>query len=246
MVGAREERNNGAATPSVSTPGEVAYTRLRSAIVACEYTPDDRLRVEALSARLGVSSSPLREALNRLAVEGFVVALDQRGFRVAPITVDGIRDLTRLRLLVELEALSEAVRHGDESWEGASVASAHQLAKVERGLSEAPSPVDDRWAVCHRAFHLALYSGCGSPLLMQYSTTLFDLADRYRRFSAVNRARPRAKRTEHRQILDAALERDADLAVVLLRRHIEATARNVTDALNRAAPARAGREGEVA
>ena len=75
---------------------------------------------------------------------------------------------------------------------------------------------------------------------MQYSTTLFDLADRYRRFSAVNRARPRAKRTEHRQILDAALERDADLAVVLLRRHIEATARNVTDALNRAAPREPG------
>jgi GntR family transcriptional regulator, carbon starvation induced regulator len=215
---------------TVST-GEHAYNEVRTAIVRCVYGPGERLRVEDLCSTFGVSSSPVREALHRLTVEGLVVALDQRGFRVAPMTIDGIRDLTRVRLLVEAEALADAVRHGDDSWEGEVVAAAHRLAKIERKLSTGPAALDEHWAASHRTFHLTLYRGTSSPLLLRYSSSLFDLADRYRRYSATARTTPRAKRTEHRQILDAVLERNVDVSVALLRRHIEATERNVAEAL---------------
>jgi GntR family transcriptional regulator, carbon starvation induced regulator len=215
---------------TIST-GEQAYHQVRTAIVRCLYGPGERLRVEELCDRFGVSSSPVREALHRLTVEGLVVALDQRGFRVAPMTIDGIRDLTRVRLLVETEALSDAVGYGNDAWEGGVVAAAHQLSKIERSLSEGPAALDEHWAECHRTFHLTLYRGSGSPLLVQYSASLFDLADRYRRYSATTRTTPRAKRTEHRRILEAVLERNVEVSVALLRRHIEATERNVVEAL---------------
>jgi GntR family transcriptional regulator, carbon starvation induced regulator len=218
----------------VST-GEHAYRQIRAAIVRCDYGPDERLRVEELSTRFGVSSSPVREALHRLSVEGLVVALDQRGFRVAPITIAGIRDLTRVRLLVESETLADAIKMGSDDWEASLVGVAHQLAKTEATLPSGPTALDDQWAASHRNFHLALYAGSTSPLLVQHSRSLFDLADRYRRYSATERLTPRTKRTEHRQILDGVLERDTDLAVALLRRHIEATERNVVAALAAAA-----------
>jgi GntR family transcriptional regulator, carbon starvation induced regulator len=223
--------------------GEHAYRQVRSAIVRCVYGPGDRLRVEELSTRFGVSSSPVREALHRLTVEGLVIALDQRGFRVAPITIEGIRDLTRLRLLVESETLADAVRTGDDAWEATLVGAAHQLSKIEGTLPAGPSGLDDRWAASHRSFHLALYAGCSSPLLVQHSRSLFDLADRYRRYSARTRVAPRAKRTEHRHILEAVLERDVDLSLALLRRHIQATEHNVVEALTAGAdPGADGRD----
>lgn len=194
--------------------------------------PGERLRVERLAADNGVSSSPVREALHRLSVEGLVVTVEQRGFRVAPMTADGLIDLTRVRLLIETETVADAVRHGSEDWEGAIVAADHLLARHDDAIGEAPGPLDEQWVTSHRTFHLTLFSGSPSPLLVQYATTLFDLADRYRHFAAQRLPRPIGKRDEHRRILDAALSRDADLTALLVRRHIEATAANLVPVLD--------------
>jgi GntR family transcriptional regulator, carbon starvation induced regulator len=215
--------------------GEYAYQHVRAAIVRCEYGPGERLRVEELCRRFGVSSSPVREALHRLTVEGMAIALDQRGFRVAPLTIEGIRDLTRMRLLVETEAIADAVRHGDDRWEGNVVAAAHRLSKIERTITDGPAALDDQWALCHRTFHVTIYQGSQSPLLFQYSCSLFDLADRYRHYSASARTTPRSKRTEHRQLLEAVVGREAEAAVALLRRHVESNERNVVAMLETAA-----------
>src|SRR5687768_17088376 len=83
---------------------ERAYRELRQAIVRGEFPPGARLRVEALARRFAVSSSPLREALNRLSEQGLVRTLENRGFRVAPLTAQGVSDLARVRTLVECEA----------------------------------------------------------------------------------------------------------------------------------------------
>src|SRR3954447_9789260 len=96
---------------------EQTYRELRAAIVRCEFEPGDRLRVEELTRRLGVSNSPIREALNRLAEQGIVRTVENRGFRVAMITPDGVSDLVRVRLLVECEALRDSIVNGDDAWE---------------------------------------------------------------------------------------------------------------------------------
>lgn len=220
------------AEPEEEVPlAERAYRALRQAIVRGDFEPGARLRVDELSRRFAVSSSPLREALNRLSAQGMVRALENRGFRVAPLTAEGVSDLVRVRSLVECEALRDAVTHGSEAWEAQVVAAGHALALVERRLGDQPRTLDDDWSARHRAFHLGLYAGCTSPLLLDLADVLFDNAERYRRWAARWRQVPRRKHDEHQQLLKAVLARDSDRAVALLQQHILHTEQLVVAAL---------------
>jgi DNA-binding GntR family transcriptional regulator len=210
---------------------ERAYRDLKHAIVRCEFEPGERLRVDDLSRRLDISSSPVREALSRLAEQGFVKSLEKRGFRVAPLTVEGIADLTRVRLLVECEALKESISQGDDAWEAQLVASAHSLSLVEQRLGDYPLALDNFWSDRHRAFHLATYSACKSPLLLELAASLFDSSERYRRYSASHRTGDRSKHSEHSRLLKSVLARDVDAAVALFSKHILGTQSMVTQAL---------------
>lgn len=210
---------------------ERAYRALRQAIVRGDFEPDARLRVEDLSRRFSVSSSPLREALNRLSEQGLVRALENRGFRVAPLTAAGVSDLARVRTLVECEALRDAIAHGTDSWEAQIVAAGHALGLAERRLGDQPRTLDDDWSARHRAFHLSLYAACTSPMLLDLADVLFDNAERYRRWAARWRHGPRRKHDEHQQLLKAVISRDADRAVELLRTHISRTEQLVSATL---------------
>jgi DNA-binding GntR family transcriptional regulator len=216
---------------AASTRTDAVFDALRAAIVRCEFAPGERLRVEELGERFDVSSSPLREALSRLVSLGLVDAFEHRGFRVAPITVAGMADLTRVRLLVEGEALRDAIANGDDTWEAALVASAYALSRAEQRLVDLAPTLDDAWTARHRAFHLSIYAGSSSPLLRALVEQLFDRAERYRRVSARHRTLPRRKNTEHQRLLEAVLARDADRAAELLVRHVTSTERSVTAAL---------------
>ncbi|MGE0315354.1 MAG: GntR family transcriptional regulator [Lautropia sp.] len=214
-----------------STRTDAVFAALRGAIVGCEFAPGERLRVESLAERFGVSSSPLREALSRLVSLGLVDALEHRGFRVAPISVSDLADLTRVRLLVEAEVLRDAIAHGDDQWEATLVAAAHALSLVEHRLGDVSPSLDDGWSARHRQFHMAIYAGSTSPLLLTLVGQLFDRAERYRRFSARHRTVPRTKHAEHQRLLDAVLARDLQRAQSLLVRHISMTERSVTTVL---------------
>lgn len=223
-----------AAAPPTETLTQTdrAYQALRGAIVRCELDPGARLRVEELGQLLGVSSSPLREALSRLAGQGLVTSVENRGFRVAPLTLEGLTDLTRVRLIVEREALREAMDNGDDAWEARLVAAAHSLALVEQRLSSTgPLALDDDWSARHREFHLATYAGARSPLLQAMVADLFDAAERYRRYSARHRKAPRHKHSEHQDLLAAVLARRRKEALALLAQHISSTEQNVAAAL---------------
>lgn len=230
------ERQNGGVDPDFDHAPELpvserAYRALRQAIVRGDFEPGARLRVEELSRLFAVSSSPLREALNRLSEQGLVRALENRGFRVAPLTAAGVSDLARVRTLIECEALRDAIAHGNDAWEAQAVAAGHALALAERRLGDQPRTLDDDWSARHRAFHLGLYAGCTSPLLLDLADVLFDNAERYRRWAARWRQGPRRKHDEHQQLLKAVLARDTDRAVDLLRRHISHTEQLVAAAL---------------
>lgn len=187
--------------------------------------------MEELSQRYAISSSPVREALARLAGQGLVHALENRGFRVAPLTIDRLTDLTRVRLIVEREALREAIRHGDDAWQASVLAAGHMLALAEQRVGTLPVALDEDWSTRHRAFHLALYAGARSPTLQVVVSDLFDAADRYRRFSAAHRRTARGKRREHQELQDAVLGHDEARALGLLAAHISSTEQHVCAAL---------------
>lgn len=210
---------------------EQAYRTLRKAIVQCEFPPEERLRVDELSSRYGFSSSPVREALARLAEQGLVRSIENRGFRVAPLSIDGLKDITRVRLLIEIEALKDAMESGDDEWEERIVAASHSLRLAEQRLSEGPIALDESWSERHRAFHLAIYSGCSSPLLLNLIEQLFDNAERYRRYSARFRKAHRKKNQEHQLIMKAVLKRDKRAAVTLLKKHILGTEQSVMESV---------------
>ncbi|MFM9927261.1 FCD domain-containing protein [Variovorax sp. H27-G14] len=216
---------------------EQAFVQLRRDVLDGTFGAGAKLKVDELQAAYGLSSSPLREALSRLAQEGLIRADERRGFRVAPISEQDLADITRMRLMLDVSALREAIAHGDDAWEGAVVAAFHRLDKVESRLGDGPVVLDDAWSELHRAFHLALLAACPSERQRLWGASLFDQAERYRRFSARHRKTARRKSNEHRKIMDATLRRDADTACAMLEEHILSTQRNVTAALKAAAQA---------
>ena len=214
-----------------------AFANLRRDVLAGTFGAGVKLKVDELQHIYGLSSSPLREALNRLAQEGLIRADERRGFRVAHVSEEDLADITRMRRLLDVSALREAIALGDDAWEGAVVSAYHRLEKVESRLSDGPVVLNDDWSDVHRGFHLALLAACPSERQRLWGASLFDQAERYRRFSARFRKTARRKSNEHRKIMDATLRRDADTACALLEEHILSTQRNVVAALKRAAEA---------
>ncbi len=212
---------------------ERAYQSLRGKILRCEFEPGEKLKMETLQRDHGLSSSPLREALNRLVTEGLVRSDERRGFFASHVSVDDLRDVTRLRLMLDSEALVESMRVGDDHWEAYIVAAQHGLAKIEARSDGSPLTLNADWSVRHREFHLALLAATTSPKLMALCASLFDQAERYRRLSMRYRKEPRHKAAEHRRIMEAVLARDEATALALLREHTARTADNVEAAMAR-------------
>jgi DNA-binding GntR family transcriptional regulator len=205
---------------------------LRAQITSGAVRPGDKLHLDELRARFGVSLSPLREALSRLSAEGFVVMQDQRGYRVAPVSENNLVEVTRLRSEFESFALRESIRWGDGAWEESLVATQYRLGKLEKGESgKEDSGRLLEWEEVHRELHQKLLIACRMPLLLQFCATLHDLNDRYRRLFLENNPIDRDVSKEHAAIVEAALERRADEACELLRQHIERTGSNVMGAL---------------
>jgi GntR family transcriptional regulator, carbon starvation induced regulator len=162
----------------------------------------------------GLSVSTLREILNRLASEGFVVAEGQRGFEVAPVSIQNLRELAQLRILLEHHAMTESFRAGDMEWEGRVVSAHHKLAATERAiLSEGDDPeLRKRY---DSEFHQALISSCGSHELMHTHSVVFDKYFRY-----ALQYRGSATVAQHKALLDCALKRDVEGAKSILTDHI--------------------------
>jgi DNA-binding GntR family transcriptional regulator len=214
---------------------EQAFQRLRHDVLIGTFGAGAKLKVEELQAAYGFSSSPLREALSRLSQEGLVRADERRGFRVAALSSDDLRDITRMRLNLDVQALRDSIQIGGDAWEASIVAAFYRLEKVESRLSDGPVILDEEWSGLHRDFHAALLSACPSPRQITWSMSLFDQAERYRRFSARFRKSARRKSTEHKRIMDATLKRDEATACALLSEHILGTQRNVDAAFKAAA-----------
>jgi len=221
---------------SETTPPLVdqAFQRLRQDVLTGNFAAGTKLKVEELQAAYGYSSSPLREALSRLSQEGLVRADERRGFRVAPLSPDDLRDITRMRLMLDVQALQEAIDHGDDAWEAAIVAAFYRLDKVESRLPDGPVILDAEWSALHRDFHAALLAACPSQRQLAWSASLFDQAERYRRFSGRHRKAARRKSNEHKKLMDATLRRDSATACALLADHIGGTLRNVEAAFEHA------------
>ena len=202
-----------------------AYERLRADLLTCRLRPGVRLKTNELCELLGVNLSAIREALSRLTAEGLVVAEPQRGFRVAPISIEELRDLTAVRIEIEGLCIARTISVGDIGWESRLVASFHRLSHTPEREPDDPTRLNEAFAVAHADFHEALVGACDSPWLMRLRSLLYAQTERYRRLSVPLGREARDLNREHQGLMEAALARDVKLCQALMARHLDVTAR---------------------
>lgn len=208
----------------MSSVTSTAYQWLRAEILSCRLAPGQKLKIEEMCSRLSVGSSAVREALSRLASEGFVVMEPQRGFRVAPLALDELHDLTRVRCDIEAMCISDSIAHGGIDWETQIIAATHRLIRTPHRAVEDKKRYADDFILAHNAFHEAVVSACTSPWLLKIRQLLYTQQERYRFLSLPLANFDRDLNKEHSEIADAVLARDAGLAVQRMKKHIELTA----------------------
>ncbi len=212
------------------TLAERAYRALREDILWGHLAPGIPLRSDVLRRDYALGISPLREALTRLVADGLVTAIGQRGFRVAPIVAAEVEEVTRLRILIDGDALRLSIARGGTEWEARVLATLHRL--VRAPVPRAPGAEAEAWSRAHHEFHRTLVDGSGSAWSARLSELLYYQAERYRILHA--RDAPHSRRdtgAEHRDIVEAALAHDIDRAVTALGRHFQRTADAVLTAL---------------
>ncbi len=200
------------------------YDRIRRDILTGTLSPKKKLRTDELRELYEAGNSPIREALNRLSSDGFVVREEQRGFHVASVSKVELQELVKTRCWIEETALRQSIMNGDTDWEEQLVLAYHRLVRVPRFGDDANYARNPKWDGLHRAFHMALISACGSRWLMGFCEQLNDQSDRYRQLAVAASFPARDPKEEHAAIYEAAIDRDADKAVSLLCAHYQRTA----------------------
>jgi DNA-binding GntR family transcriptional regulator len=199
---------------------ERAYEQLRDDIIEGRLGPGEKLRVEHLKLRYQVGAGTLREALTRLVSDALVVTEAQRGFFVAPMTIEDLADLTELRVQIEINALRQSVREGSAQWRSQLRLAYERLCAVE----EPPQVQHSReWEHLNTQFHETLISGHESAWTQKLLRILAQHGERYRRHSMSLSQSGRDLHQEHREIFEAAMAGNELRAALALEAHIRAT-----------------------
>ena len=193
--------------------------RIRRAILFGDVRAGERLTSSAWSARLGVSPTPLREAFQRLAAEGFVDYDPHCGARVSALTLRDAHEIYQIRIMLEPLAVESSVARRDDRWLA-------ELADTYGKIDEfyAASNTLEAGAVeAHREFHRVLRKGCESGWLLRLTDMLADQSTRMQYASFTPRGGKRAARQEHRHLFEAASAGDAARTAELTAAHLQRT-----------------------
>lgn len=199
---------------------EQTYAELRNDIIEGRLEPGSKLPIEHLRVQYNVGAGTLREAITRLASDALVTTEGQRGFRVAPIAIEELEDITRLRVHVEIEALRLSIRNGGAHWRAA-------LRHSHEAISALEQPIDPahrrQWETLNVRFHEALLSGNDSPWTQKVLGLLARHGERYRRYAMSLPGSVRDVHAEHTEIFEHALAGREARAALALEAHIRAT-----------------------
>jgi len=191
-----------------------AYDTIKESILNLRVPPGAQLHIEDLADQMGVSRTPVREALLRLESDGLVRAVPRVGFFVTEITRRDLEDLFELRALLESFAAEKA----------ASLLTDDELARVDRLLEASVSAVEqgdmDRFLETEIAFHTLFIERAPNRHLIAMMESLQDLTYRERVLSLESLKNVRESLNEHQRIVEALHQRDGELTGRLMREHI--------------------------
>lgn len=209
-----------------------AYVRLRQDLVEGTLTPGAKLIIADLQERYEIGAMPLREALNRLSAEQFVLKHEQRGFSVPPLDPDVFLEMQNARIVIECAALRETIATHSREWEDRLVVAFHHLTKAARTGPD--YLLSAEWSESHQTFHRELISECKNAWLLNFASQLYTQSARYRGRRRQLRAETDDDGTEllheHKDIMDASLAGDADVATARLVEHYRHSVESVLGA----------------
>jgi DNA-binding GntR family transcriptional regulator len=212
---------------------EIVYRELRKAILNGVFVPGQMLRQEEVAARLGVSRSPLREALPRLEAEGMVVLQPRRGYAVATLDPEEISEAFDLRRLLETELAQRSIRRRTES----DIARVYAIIS-EMGILAAQSDEADRahWFELNLSFHDALLAPAKCPHHMRALENLRGVIESYIRTEVRLTGDLHQAQQEHLQMAQAFVNGDEASFVELTRAHSQHTRDRLIEGLTRNQP----------
>ena len=200
-----------------------AYGRLKQDIISGKLAPSQKLKIENLRRVYDVGSSPIREALSLLTSDHLVERIDQRGFKVAPVSEGEFAELLKTRCWLESIALQQSILLGSDAWEEQVVLASYRLSRMPRFSAEDRAVANPNWEKAHKQFRMTLIAECGSSIMLRFCNQLYDQNIRYRQLSAKKAYPERDIAEEHNAICDAVLARDSTKAVNLLVGHYQNT-----------------------
>ena len=205
------------------TKTDLAYLQIRQKILEGDLPPEMSLDQEALAQSLGLSTTPVREALRRLESERLIVSRAHRDTVVAPLSLDTMEEVFAVRLSLDPLAASLAAAHADDSGR-----------ERIRALSRQHQPEDDPVSSVYfnRHLHRSIYAASGNTTLVEILDSLWDLSDRYRLIISKSVAGIAMAGEEHSAIVSAVLDGSPDRAAKLMREHVAASLNQIRAAVS--------------
>ncbi len=203
-------------THKVQKPSLVdrAYREIKRRIIGNLYPPNLQVLEQELAVQLGMSRTPVREALIRLEREGLVEILPRRGMRVVPISPDDMKEIYEVLTCLEAWAAGQlAARKPSKTELGPLIAAQENM---ERALEEGEL---DAWAEADERFHRLLLELSGNRRLAAMALTLFDQVHRARMVTLRMRPLPHQSNKDHRAVVEAVLQGDSQKAYDLHAQH---------------------------
>lgn len=204
--------------PAISEEGsrqsDQAYRLLKDAIVRGAMPAGLQMLEPAVALKLGMSRTPVREALVRLEQEGFVDLIPRRGMRVAPLSPRDIREISEVLACLEVEAAGRLAAHGCPP---------EAMAALERAVSDMEKALRardvDRWNEADYRFHALLVESCGNRHLIETARRYLEKAHRFRTLTSAHRAPPVYSNVNHAAVVEAIRRGDAQSATEIHRAH---------------------------
>lgn len=207
---------------------ESAYDRLKEDIRTNQLPPGFQATEPEFAQRLGMSRTPVREALIRLEAEGLVELIPRRGARVLPISPEDMREIYQILTALEPAAAADiaARRLSDD-----------QLAPLDNATSDMEAALKknnlDRWADADDRFHLTLLDLYGNQRLKNFVTSLLDQVHRARIVTLRLRDLPTRSTAEHRDIVEHLRRGDTSAARRAFRQHRQRTGKELMEILEK-------------
>jgi DNA-binding GntR family transcriptional regulator len=194
------------------TAQEAVLEQLRRAIITGDLSPGSPIRQDALAKRFGVSRVPVREALKILEGEGQVLYRPHKGYLVAKLDHEEVRELYHIRRLLEEEAIRLAIPNfTDEQLD--------ELEGLAKQMSELEPEDIERLAALNRDFHFGFFRPCGLPRLVKQIRLLWDSSDAYRALYYMDGKQHALVHEEHEALVEAARARQTERVLEVLEAH---------------------------